>query len=72
MNEMDGKFICPICNYNGIIWEDYPESNKEDFKHWLYRNEYVNNKLEKKWVFYGGKKKVDLLLLLWRNYILWN
>ena len=52
MNELQGEFICPICNNNGIIWNNYSKYEKGDFKKWLCRKEYIKGKLENKWVFY--------------------
>ena len=51
MNELQGEFICPICNNNGIIWNNYSKYEKGDFKKWLCRKEYIKGKLENKWVF---------------------
>jgi len=56
MNETHGIFICPNCKYNGIICGNYTFSNQEELKIWLSREEYVNNKLERKWVFYEGHR----------------
>ena len=57
MDEISGKFICPICHYNGIVWDNFPESDEIDFKKYLYRKEYINNKLEKKWVIYESNEE---------------
>ena len=57
MNEIHGKFECPKCKYNGIIWNNYKLYLKGYFKNWICRDEYINEKLQKKYVFYNRMEK---------------
>ena len=57
MNEIHGKFECPKCKYNGIIWNNYKLYLKGYFKNWICRDEYINEKLQKKYVFYNRIEK---------------
>ena len=57
MNEIHGKFECPKCKYNGIIWNDYKHYQKGYFKNWLCRDEYIHEKPQKKYVFYNRKEQ---------------
>ena len=57
MNQTNGIFICPKCNYNGIIWNNFKDYQKGNFKRWKCREEYINDKLEKKYVFYNRQKQ---------------
>ena len=41
MNELQGEFICPRYKNNGIIWNNYKNYEKGDFKKWLCRKEYI-------------------------------
>ena len=57
MNEIHGNFECPKCKYNGIIWNNYKLYLKGYFKNWICRDEYINEKLQKKYVFYNRMEK---------------
>ena len=47
MNQNSGTFKCPKCGNNKI----------GEFKNWINREEFIDNKINKKWIFYVEKKK---------------
>ena len=47
MNNNSGKFKYPKCGYNKF----------NTFKNWLNREEFLNNEVKTKWIFYKEEKK---------------
>lgn len=47
MKNNSGKFKCPKCGYNKI----------NSFGNWFSREEFINNELKTKWIFYEDEKK---------------
>ena len=47
MNNNSGKFKCPKCGYNKLC----------SFEHYFSREEFLNNEIKTKWIFYKEEKK---------------
>ena len=50
MTELYGKFICPICKYNGITGNN--DLDRNNFKQWLCIKSSTTTKFENKWAFF--------------------
>ena len=47
MNNNSGKFKCPKCGYNKLC----------SFENFFSREEFLNNEIKTKWIFYKEEKK---------------